>query len=560
MEGLELRCILYGLILEGSLRTWANARSGKRLIGFQIRSEITNPGIVVGLLLASSNTIAAIRCVDEGAVSHQSAALEALRQTVAQGVRRIVLQAPTGSGKTLLSAAIIESALAKGKRVTFVVSSLALIDQTVEALYHEDIRDVGVIQANHVATNWGKPVQVASVQTLLRRGSYPQSDVVIIDECHALHECHKTWLTHEGWRSVPFIGLSATPYTKGLGKYFQTMITVATTQEMIDKGILSPFRVFATGHPDLKDVKTVAGDYHEGQLSNAMQAGSLSADIVRTWEKHWNKDKTLCFGVDCAHAQALQARFEEAGISCGYQDARTPADERAEIKRKFHNGTYQVVTNVGTLTTGVDWDVRCLILARPTKSEMLYQQIVGRALRTAPGKEHALILDHSDTTERLGFVTDIFHDHLHDGKENTKAAPRKPMPKECTSCTAMKPAGMRKCPNCGFEPVAVSNFRERDDVELHEVDKNAVSRRASARTFTQQEKAIVFAELKGYALKHNYKSGWADNKYRDKFKCWPERDIKHVAPIVDTISLGTLNWIRHTQIAWRNSQRRRANV
>src|SRR5208282_5722440 len=101
----------------------------------------------------------------------------------------------------------------------------------------------------------------------------------------------------------------------------------------------------------------------------------------------WGKDKTLCFAVDCAHAQAIQRRFEEAGIAAGYQDARTPMDERREIKRRFHSGDFPVVVSVGTLTIGVDWDVRCISMCRPTRSEMLFVQIVGRGLRTADGKK-----------------------------------------------------------------------------------------------------------------------------------------------------------------------------
>lgn len=493
---------------------------------------------------------------------HQKEALNALRTTVASGIKRIVLSAPTGSGKTLLSAAIIERAREKDNRVCFVVSSIALVDQTVEALYGEGIRDIGVIQANHMDTDWSRPVQVASIQTIHRRGKYPEAQVVIIDECHALHRSHKDWLTHEDWKDVPFIGLSATPYTKGLGKYFQTMITVASTQEMIDKGVLSPFKVFATGHPDLRNVKTLAGDYHEGQLSEAMQEGNLSADIVKTWQKHWNKDKTLCFGVDCAHAQALQERFIAAGITCGYQDARTLPEERAEIKRKFHNGEYQVVTNVGTLTTGVDWDCRCLILARPTKSEMLYQQIIGRALRTAHGKEYALILDHSDTTQRLGFVTDIYHESLSDGKEISREPqiPKERLPKECKACSALKPVGIKKCPNCGFEPEISSDIFERDG-ELQEIKRGQLPIKligGGSKNWTMEEKGQFLAELKRYGLDLGRKPGAAAWSYKEKFGVWPDYSIKNIAPS-NNVSTLTAQWIRSRQIAYAKS-RKKENV
>lgn len=490
---------------------------------------------------------------------HQSEGLEALRQSISQGIRRIVLCAPTGSGKTLLSTAIVEGAQRKGNRLAFVVSSLSLIDQTVEAFYADGVRDIGVIQASHHLTDWSKTVQVCSIQTLKSRGAFPESQIVIFDECHVLHEFHKQWLTHSDWQNVPFIGLSATPGTKGLGKYFNTLLTISTTRELIENGYLSKFKCFATGHPDLSDVKIVAGDYQENQLSDAMQEGTLTADIVRTWLEKWGKDKTLCYAVDCAHAKNIQERFEHAGIACGYQDAKTPNDERREIKRKFHNGEFKVVCNVGTLTTGTDWDCRCLVLARPTRSAMLFQQIIGRCLRTADGKDQAIILDHSDTTQKLGFVTDIHWDKLDDGKpkEKSAVAERKPsLPKECEECTFLKPAGVHVCPNCGHKPTRVSDIAERDG-ELMEIsfDKVAKSKASIARDWSEQDKAKFLAELKAYAALHGYKDGWSANKYREKLKVWPHWSIKDVAPAA-AVSPTTSLWIRSRAIAWAKSKRR----
>ena len=391
--------------------------------------------------------------------TYQAEAVENLRTTIRQGIKRVVLQSPTGSGKTRIASEIVNLSRAKGNRLAFVVPAISLVDQTVEAFYSEDIRGIGVIQANHEMTDWSQPVQVCSIQTIQARKAYPACNTVIFDECHRLFEAHKTWLDNPDWKTVPIIGLSATPWTRGLGKYFETLLKVTDTQTLIDSGHLSKFRVFATGHPDLSGVKVVAGDYHEGELSSAMQGGELTANIIKTYKEKWGKGKTLCFGVDKAHARSIQERFEHDGISCGYQDAETTSDERKEIKRKFHNGEYEVVSNIQTLTTGVDWDVRCLILARPTRSEMLYVQIIGRALRTAPGKDEALILDHSDTTSRLGFVTEIDHDGLDSGKLGSKAVIKErkdPLPKECEACTYLMPAKVRECPNCGHQRKPVS--------------------------------------------------------------------------------------------------------
>ena len=122
----------------------------------------------------------------------QADALERLRMAVGSGKRRVMMQAATGYGKTILAAHIVDSAASKGKRVLFTVPALALIDQTVEAFYAQGIRDIGVIQANHVMTDWSKAVQVASVQTLQKRG-IPKSDLVLVDEAHRWSKLYEKW-------------------------------------------------------------------------------------------------------------------------------------------------------------------------------------------------------------------------------------------------------------------------------------------------------------------------------------------------------------------------------
>jgi superfamily II DNA or RNA helicase len=367
-------------------------------------------------------------------------------------------------------------------------------------------------------------------------------------------------MAHPDWQDKSFIGLSATPFTKGLGQHFQTLLTVATTQEMIDRGILCPFRMFSVGHSDLKaklkGVKVTAGDYQENQLSEVMREDQISGDVIRTYEAKWGKGKTLVFGVDCAHAQALQERFKAAGISAGYQDAKTSMDDRRDIKRAFHNGTLDVVCNVGTLTTGTDWDVRCLALCRPTKSEILYKQIVGRALRRAEGKEYAVILDHGRVYHELGFVTDIECSELDDGN-NTRGPRKPPLAKECASCHMLKKPGVRKCENCGFEPSPQCDVSESDD-ELEEIDKTRLPAKRKSREFSIEEKADFFAQLKSYARSRGYAPGWAANKYRDKFGVWPnDPRIKHAVSQAPTPTV--LSWIKSTQIAWAKSQKNPRN-
>jgi superfamily II DNA or RNA helicase len=299
--------------------------------------------------------------------------------------------------------------------VVFTVPALSLIDQTVKKFRAEGINEVGVIQANHPLTNPMMPVQVASVQTLAKR-EMPATDLIVIDEVHRVFINYWDWTGSPRLANVPIIGLSATPWTKGLGRMFDKLIIGATTRQLIDQGYLSKYRVFAPASPDLSEVRTVAGDYHGGDLAEVMNKNGLVADVVSTWQRLGQGRPTLCFAVDRAHARNLQQQFNAAGVRCGYVDAYTTADEREEIRRQFHAGEIEIVTNVGCLTTGIDWDVRAIILARPTKSEMLFVQMIGRGLRTADGKTDCLILDHSDNHARLGFSDDIHHDELDDGR------------------------------------------------------------------------------------------------------------------------------------------------
>ena len=472
---------------------------------------------------------------------HQARAIGLLRDALRSGARRPILQAPTGAGKTVLAAAIIESALRKGKRVLFTVPAIQLVDQTAREFYAEGIRDIGVMQADHPMTDLSKPVQIASIQTLQRR-QVPPADLVLVDEAHRVFSFVADWMAKDDWLDVPFIGLSATPWTKGLGRLYDRLIIAATTAELIRAGYLSPFRVFAPSHPDLSGVRTVAGDYHEGDLATAMSERTLVADVVSTWLALGEGRPTLCFAVDRAHARTLQAQFEDQGIACGYVDANTPRDEREEVRKAFASGRFKVVCNVGVLTTGVDWDVRCISLARPTKSEILYTQIIGRGLRTADGKRDCLILDHSDTTLRLGFVTDIHHATLSGGAltEADEGGPqerKEAKPKECPRCHYVRAPRLQSCPSCGHVQERASGV---ETVAGELVDLSA--QRKSNRDDWHEKRAFM-AQLKAYRLLKGKAEGWVAHKYRAKFGVWPnDPRVRYVEP-AGTISPEVRSWL-----------------
>lgn len=442
------------------------------------------------------------------------------------GNKRVVCQLPTGAGKTRLAAEIVNGALSKDRTVAFTVPALSLIDQTVEAFAMEGIDCVGVMQGDHELRNMAQPVQVCSVQTLAKRGC-PDVDLVIVDEAHLRFKVLAEWMSKRP--NVPFIGLSATPWAKGMADDWQDLVRPVGMQDLINQGYLAPFRVYAPTHPDLSGVRTKAGEYHEGDLSEVMGDRVLVADIVRTWLKLADWQPTLVFAVDRAHAAKLQSEFAEAGIPMGYCDAFTDRIERKVLFDQMSRGSIAGIVNVGTLTTGVDADVRCIVLANPTKSEMRHVQIVGRALRTAPGKVEALILDHADNHSRLGFVTDINHEKLLKGGEKNKTKKEKgdPLPKECPSCNTLKAPKVRKCPVCQFEPTAQSDI-ETEDGELIEV-KLGVKRKPS-----MADKAAFYGQLLGIAQSRGRSTGWAAYAYKDKFGVWPIGEAKAARPMPAT--------------------------
>jgi DNA repair protein RadD len=260
---------------------------------------------------------------------HQVRLLEALDVAIAEGCNRIVAQAPTGFGKTIVAAHRLKQIQDSDRRGIFVVPVLSLIDQSVEKLYAEGVCDVGVIQASHWMTNYARPIQVASVQTLQRR-ELPPADEIILDEVHRWYEFYPKLFADPRFADIPIVGVSATPWTKGLGKHFQRLIVGATTQELIDTGYLSPFRAFAPASPDLTGVRTIAGDFHEGDLAEAMNKTVLVADVVTTWLERAEGRPTLCFAVDRAHAKHLQQQFLEENIPASTSTA-TPTSSRAMI-------------------------------------------------------------------------------------------------------------------------------------------------------------------------------------------------------------------------------------
>jgi DNA repair protein RadD len=453
--------------------------------------------------------------------SDQEDAIVRLREVVGSGEKRIVMQAPTGFGKALVMADITAAAVAKGRKVMITVPMISLVDQMVDMLAGQGVADVGVVQATHHMQDYGKPVQVCSVQTLAQRGldKLPEAAVVLVDECHKWFDFFGQWFTLPKWEKVPIIGVSATPWTKGLGSYFRELVTVRTIGQMMEAGTLASFRTFAPDRPDLNGVRNSGDDYVQDDVYQVMRGPRLTASIVESWRELGEDRPTVCFCVNRAHAAQVAKEFEDKGIASGYMDCNTPLWERAEVRQRFLRGDIRVVCNVDVIGLGVDWpEVSCISYCRPTRSDIRFVQNIGRGLRTSPGKKDLIVIDHSDTTLRLGFVSEIYSEHtlLDDGKAKAKQEKGVQLPKLCPECFFLKPPRQAVCPNCGHrveqhaEPILCERGTLR---EIKPGEDDPLSRLRKR----LPERAHVFGQLKWWAAHKGYKDGWAFYKYRELY-------------------------------------------
>lgn len=470
---------------------------------------------------------------------HQETAIRLLRESMKAKKRRPMLQLPTGAGKTVIAAAIIRMAREKGKRVVFIVDAISLIDQTVQAFYAQGLHGIGVIQGDHPMQNYAQPIQVASVQTLQRRGM-PPCDMFIVDEAHGKSQWLFEWM--QANPDIPGIGLSATPWAKGLGNVYDDLIQPIGMQDLIDLGYLCPFRVFAASKPDLSKVNTVAGDYHEGQLSEVMAEDGLIADAVKTWHELAERRPTLIFAVDCAHAQKLQQRFIASGVQTDYVDAYTERLDRQRIAERFKRRDTLAIVSVGTMIKGVDLAVGCISDCAPTKSIMRHVQKLGRGMRVNPeAGPDLIILDHASNCLRLGFPTDIHRPSLCTKQpgERGEEEPPPPQPKECPKCKQLRPKAVKVCPNCGFEPAPAESRIEEQEGELREVKRKP----------TLEQKFRFYCEALGYAKAKGKTESYALALFRGRFNEWPYRknDAQPIKPSAETLSYITSRNIRYAK-------------
>ena len=358
--------------------------------------------------------------------------------------------------------------------------------------------------------------------------------------------------------------MTATPCRRdgrGLGSLFDCLVETPQIPELIKLGYLVGTKVYAPSTPDLKGVRTQAGDYVESQLAERMDKVKLVGDIVTHWHRLADGRKTVVFASSVGHSVHIRDEFIKSGVRAAHIDGKTPKDERDEILGRLASGDLELITNCMVLTEGWDMpDVGCCVLARPTKSMGLYRQMAGRVIRPALAKDHALILDHAGATFHHGFLEDEVEWTLDPDERavnQTSAnsnAERNSRLIECSNCQAIRTAG-QACGHCGFMPKPRPTHLSVIDGDLQHLDRDGLH----PNRFSLEQKKEFYLGLLHLTLARGNQIGAAAYRYKDRFNEWPSRSWAVLTPIPPTAEVAA--WDRHCRIKYAKAmQKAQANA
>ncbi|MCM1295727.1 MAG: DEAD/DEAH box helicase [Muribaculaceae bacterium] len=346
---------------------------------------------------------------------YQSEILSSLTE-VWKKFRHVMVQMPTGTGKTHLMAAVIKAYAERGS-VLIVAHRMELIEQISSTLQRFDIEH-GLIVRNAGREQPCRLVMVASIQTLAKRIDSIDFNpgLVVVDEAH--HALAKTYrMLWDRWESAQFLGLTATPCRmngKPFTDLFDTLISSWSIAEFIDKGWLSDFE-YVSVNPDSKVMRQIAalekrgadGDYQTKEMATVMDCPESVSHLYESYRHFADGKKGIVYAIDRTHAAHIAEFYSGHGVSCCVIDGKTPVRERARLVGEYRSGNISILVSVDCFSEGFDCpEVEFIQLARPTLSLSKYLQQVGRGMRIGKGKSHVLILDQVGLYQTFGLPTD----------------------------------------------------------------------------------------------------------------------------------------------------------
>lgn len=432
---------------------------------------------------------------------YQSLAIDQFRTKYRDGIMRLLYQAPTGSGKTVTFSFLALATSAKGNSVCILVHRRELLRQASRSLTECGVEH-NIIAPGHAFGD--ALVTVASKDTLRRRDGH-KFDLLVIDEAHHTPaSTYQTIIDMARW----VLGVTATPCRlsgRGLGTVFESLICGPTIKELTPE-YLSPYVLYAPPCPvDMKGIKSEYGDYNKQALADAFDRPSIIGDAVQHYRQHLDGKPAIAFCFSVEHAIHTARIFQEAGYAAAHVDGTLDDDLRDDRIASLGDGRLSVLTSCALIDEGLDVPgVEGIIDLRPTRSLSRCMQAWGRALRIAPGKQRAVILDHTGNVWRHGMPDENRDWSLTEGiVKPPKPAEIAERIRQCPECYYTHEYAP-ECPACGYR-YKVKKKRAPSYIEgvLKEVT-------LTDEVFNELRiKAKTFADLAKLGKAKGYKPGWA---------------------------------------------------
>jgi len=402
---------------------------------------------------------------------YQVEAITNVKKSFLNDAKSVLLTLPTGAGKTVIFSQITKLAKSKGSNVLILVHRKELIDQAGDKLTKANVK-YGIIAAGHKPID--SNVQVASVQTLINRlNNVWIPSIIIIDEAH--HAVASSWQkVFNHYKDTLKLGVTATPMRMtgaGLGEVFDDLIVGSTIPELVELGHLAKHEVYAPPNKlNLDKIRTIRGDFNKKEVEDELDKVDIVGDAVDNYRKLGQNKPAIAFCISVKHGQYVTNKFKEAGYTAELITGSMKSDDRKTLVDNFKTGKVQILVSIDVVSEGFDVEnCSVAILLRPTQSEGLYIQQVGRVLRPEPNKT-AIVLDHVGNTKRHGFVDDVRDFDLHQKAKSKRKGEIAPAVQTCEQCFAVfKPQPI--CPVCGHEKVITKREITYEDGELVKMRK-----------------------------------------------------------------------------------------
>lgn len=439
------------------------------------------------------------------------------------GYRRILIQAPTGAGKTVMAAALMGSASVLAMTSEFMVHRKELITQTSKSF--EDRGLVHGFIASKRPLDLGQWITLAGVQTLVNRlDSILPPDVAIIDECH--HATSDTWarvLAYYGDAYV--IGFTATPERldgRGLDEHFDAIVKGPSVAELIARGFLSPFEFYAPEIPDMTGIASTAGEFNRGAAADVVDRPKVIGNIVEHYLRLAPGEQGIVFAASREHSRNIADAFNAEGVRAMHVDGSMSDDQRDYFDEAFRAGEITMGVNVDLFGEGYDVpNISYVGDGAPSRSKIKVLQRWGRALRLFPGKSRAIICDHAgNAVDRQMGLPDDDRDWSLAGREkkarstgcNDDAEPVT----QCKICFRVRLSAQRVCPGCGDETAPKPRRIDQKDGQLTKLEREAMKRAAAERRKAEEKECKDFAAFLSLAKVRGYDRprGWAFNQCR----------------------------------------------